>query len=98
MSNQNKVISLGLLLLAAVAAWYLWNKKNKKSGSQYVPASSIVEPFMPSLTYKVDKVYDASAPFGGQGNGDFMSVPGTFQSMVPPRFGMLRSFQVTELL
>ncbi len=32
MSNQNKVISLGLLLLAAVAAWYLWNKKNKKSG------------------------------------------------------------------
>ncbi len=49
MSNQNKVISLGLLLLAAVAAWYLWNKKNKKSGSQYVPASSIVEPFMPSL-------------------------------------------------
>ncbi len=44
---------------------------------------------MPSLTYKVDKVYDASAPFGGQGNGDFMSVPGTFQSMVPPRFGML---------
>ncbi len=89
MSNQNKVISLGLLLLAAVAAWYLWNKKNKKSGSQYVPASSIVEPFMPSLTYKVDKVYDASAPFGGQGNGDFMSVPGTFQSMVPPRFGML---------
>ncbi len=35
------------------------------------------------------KVYDASAPFGGQGNGDFMSVPGTFQSMVPPRFGML---------
>ncbi len=55
MSNQNKVISLGLLLLAAVAAWYLWNKKNKKSGSQYVPASSIVEPFMPSLTYKLIK-------------------------------------------
>lgn len=87
MSNQNKVIAFGLLLLAAVAAWYFLNKK-KKVG-QYVPASSILEPFMPSLTYKVDKVYDASAPYGGQGNGDFMSVPGTFQSMVPPRFGVL---------
>ncbi len=57
MSNQNKVISLGLLLLAAVASLVSLEQKNKKSGSQYVPASSIVEPFMPSsLTYKVDKV------------------------------------------
>ncbi len=36
------------------------------------------------------KYNDASAPLEGQGNGDFMSVPGgTFQAMVPPRFGML---------
>ncbi len=62
MSNQNKVISLGLLLLAAVAAWYLWNKRIK---NQVVICTCFFycRTFMPLLTYKVDKVYDASAPF-----------------------------------
>jgi hypothetical protein len=83
MMSQNKMIAFGLLLLAAIVAWYYYN--NKKKNQQ----SSIYEPFMPSLTYKVDKVYDASAPYGGTGQGDFLSVPGTFQSLVPPRFGML---------
>lgn len=76
------MIAFGLLLVAAIVAWYYWDKKKKKQGSIY-------EPFMPSLTYKVDKVYDSSAPYGGVGDGNFLSVPGTFQSMVPPRFGNL---------
>ncbi len=67
MSNQNKVIVSWIIVTGCCCSLVSLEQKNKKSGSQYVPASSIVEPFMPSLTYKVDKVYDASAPFGGQG-------------------------------
>lgn len=79
MSFQN-IITFGLFILSAIAVWYYSNKK--KPNMQHLDASSIVEPFLPSLTYKVDKVYDA-------GNSTMLSVPGTFQSMVPPRFGML---------
>lgn len=85
MINQNKFIAFGLLLLAAIVAWYYYNKKYQQQ------TTSVYEPFMPSLTYKVDKVYDAS----GTGEGDFISVPGTFQSLVPPRFGMLNGSVVS---
>lgn len=41
---------------------------------------------MPSLTYKVDKVYNSPS---ASGQAHYISVPGQFQSLVPPRFGML---------
>jgi hypothetical protein len=70
---QNKILAFILLFLTA-AAWAFLRKRK-----------TVVEPFLATnMTYKVDKVYDNSG-----GNGDFLSVPGVFQSTIPPRFGML---------
>lgn len=108
MTNQAKVILTATLAVAVAILVYLnFKRKNNGSvnGSETVQASScsqqaqhetimapqskLVENFMPPLSYKVDKVYDST------GNGDFVSVPGTFQSMVPPRFGMLNGAVVS---
>ncbi len=81
MSNQNKsYFLLDLLLRLLLQLVYLWNKKNQKSGSQYVPASSIVEPFMPSLTYKVDKYTMHLRLLEDKVMEILCLVPGTFQS------------------
>lgn len=58
----------------------------------FVRNKSVKESFMPSLTYKVDKIYDTN---NDNQNPNYVSVPGQFQSMVPPRFGMLNGAVVS---
>jgi hypothetical protein len=44
---------------------------------------SIKENFLPSMTYKVDRVAAPNEDFAHK--GEFWSVPGTYQSLVAPR-------------
>jgi len=76
---QTNIFGFLIFILSAASIW--WLSRSKK------------EDFMPSLTYKVDKVYDANPSASGQAH--YISVPGQFQSLVPPRFGMLNGAVVS---
>lgn len=53
-------------------------------GYMYTTKKKIIkENFLPSMTYKVDRVAAPNADFAHK--GEFWSVPGTFQSLVSPR-------------
>lgn len=56
-------------------AGYLYSTSKKKK--------IIKENFLPSMTYKVDRVAAPNEDFANK--GDFWSVPGTYQSLVAPR-------------
>ena len=81
------LVGFVMIILVAIAGWVLLRKRDTK------------ESFMPSLTYKVDKVYDKDNPTGaltGAPTGNnYVSVPGQFQSIIPPRFGMLNGAVVS---
>jgi hypothetical protein len=76
MSVQNQFITILTLILGSIVGYMAFFRKKKDT-------FAMVENFMDfPLDYKVDRVYED--PKAG-----FVSVPGTYQSPVPPRFGML---------
>jgi Family of unknown function (DUF5850) len=68
---ENNFLVLLLGLIVGLASYVFSSKKNLR------------ENFLPSMTYKVDKVAAPNRDFANK--GDFWSVPGTYQSLVAPR-------------